>query len=141
MLDCDRCHRQRFYRLVRGRDPLMGPCTSQLELSDDHRRLVLRLASTLRFSVSLDARAVSGVLASLDEARPCTVEVGHAEYGPRRLSVEPYEGRMSLYLALPREDIRVAFDRTSLVELIAYLEEGVAQLVHRADRKASQLGR
>jgi hypothetical protein len=42
---------------------------------------------------------------------------------------------------LPREDIRVAFDRTSLVELIAYLEEGVAQLVHRADRKASQLGR
>jgi hypothetical protein len=108
----------------------MGPCTSQLELSDDHRRLVLRLASTLKFSVSLDARAVSGVLASLEEARPCTVEVEHAEYG-----------RMSLYLALPREDIRVAFDRTSLVELIAYLEEGAAQLVQRADRKASQLRR
>jgi hypothetical protein len=103
--------------------------------------MVLRLASTLKFSVSLDARAVSGVVESLDEARPCVVEVEHAEYGPRRLAVEPYEGRMSLYLALPREDIRVAFDRTSLVELIAHLEEGAAQLIPRADRKASQVGR
>jgi hypothetical protein len=65
------------------------------------------------------------------------VEVEHDDHGVRKLLVEPYQGRMSLYLALPREDIRVAFNRTSVVELIAYLEEA-ATLLQRADPKAGQ---
>jgi len=134
MLDCECCQKHEFYRLIRGTDPMMGPCTSQIELSDDHRRLVLRLASTLRFSMSLDTKAVGAVIASLEEGRPCSVEVEHDDHGMRRLSVEPYEGRMSVYLAVPREDIRITFDRTSRAELIDSLEEGAARL-QRADRR------
>lgn len=138
MLDCGQCHSHRFYRLVRGNDPVMGLCTSQVELSDDHRRLVLRLASTLKFSVALDARAVDCLIAALDEARPCAVEAEHDEYGGRKLAVEPYQGRMSLYLALPREDIRVTFAQASRVALIGFLEEGARRL-HRVARRTSPL--
>ncbi|APU17701.1 MULTISPECIES: hypothetical protein [Actinoalloteichus] len=117
-----------FYRRVRGRDTVYGPCTNQVELSEDRRRLYLRLASTARFAVTLDWRGVFSLIEALETDTTLGVPCVHEEHGPIALLVEVYKRKMALSLTVEDSPITVVFDSRELAELVDHLRNGMRYL-------------
>ncbi|AOS65851.1 hypothetical protein [Actinoalloteichus hymeniacidonis] len=117
-----------FYRRVRGRDTVYGPCTNQVELSENRTWLYLRLASTARFAVTLDWRGVFALIEALETDTALAVPCRHEEHGPISLQVEIYKRKMALSLTVEDSPITVVFDGRELAELVDHLRNGMRYL-------------
>ncbi|WP_157434450.1 MULTISPECIES: hypothetical protein [Actinoalloteichus] len=118
-----------YYRRVAGEDLTTGHCTSQIELTEDRRLLYLRLASTARFAVLLDAVATEQLIAALRARDTRTLDVPHPDGGAVPLRIAPHRSRMSLGLFFTEEEnIQVAFSADQCEELIDHLLGGLAWL-------------
>ncbi|MBB5923289.1 hypothetical protein FHR81_004356 [Actinoalloteichus hoggarensis] len=114
-----------YYRRVTGEDLTTGHCTSQVELTEDRRLLYLRLASTARFAVLLDAAAIGELIAALRARDTGVLDVPHAERGTVALRIAPHRSRMSLGLFFTEEEnIQIAFTAEQTEELIGHLAGG-----------------
>ncbi|MCP2332010.1 hypothetical protein G443_002280 [Actinoalloteichus cyanogriseus DSM 43889] len=119
-----------FYRRVTGSDIRSGPCTNQVELSEDRRGLFLRLASTARFSILLNRSGVTGLIdAVADTAGPAPSDVTgtHDLHGVMRMRVtRPADGRaVTLTLAPGDDEISVVFTSHQREELLGHLRGGL----------------
>ncbi|GDY33743.1 hypothetical protein [Gandjariella thermophila] len=138
-----------FYRRVEGFVPGGSTCHSQIELSGDGRWLLLRLASTVRFTVALSGSSARALLHALRTSGSAQIPVTHEDHGPRLLRVGPHATpeelpviergvcrtsgapAMELALDLPqRQSLRLIFPPSRLRRLICELATAYLQLVH-----------
>ncbi|GGM40075.1 hypothetical protein GCM10012275_08800 [Longimycelium tulufanense] len=128
-----------FYRQVEGMEPGTGACTTQIELSSDSRFLLIRLASTAKFTLALDRDSTLQLLTTLRTGQVCAVPGEHTQHGRRLLGARPPDSEresdraikartMELYLRLPDDEIHVAFAGPDLLDLITHLEDGYTRL-------------
>ncbi len=121
-----------FYRRVTGSDIRSGPCTNQVELSEDRRGLFLRLASTARFSILLNRSGVTGLIDAVANtaaagATPGDVMGTHEHHGALRMRVTaPADGgAVTLTLAPGGDEISVVFSSREREELLGHLRGGL----------------
>jgi hypothetical protein len=138
-----------FYRRVEGFLPNHGTCHSQIELSTDGEWLLLRLASTARFSLALRPSATRTLIHTLRTGDCAAVPATHEHHGSRTLRVAPHATpeelpltergacstsgtrAMELSTALPRgQHMRLIFPPSRLRRLVCELATAYLQLVH-----------
>jgi hypothetical protein len=138
-----------FYRRVEGFVPGGSTCHSQIELAADGTWLLLRLASTARFTVALSGSSTRTLLHALRTGGTAGVPAAHERHGNRVLRVEPHAApeelpvmergacrtsgarAMELSLELPRtRRMRLIFPPSRLRRLVCELATAYLQLVH-----------
>lgn len=116
--------------------PDQQPCTIEIELDADQRRLWVRLGPVARFWVAIDVDALDMLMETLILGQACAVPC-HGENGRWLLNAGPYTepgtpplwertesmaGKpMLLALDFIAESIAVAFDPAVVTEMVEYL--------------------
>lgn len=138
-----------FYRRVEGFVAGRGTCHSQIELSADGTWLLLRLASTARFTIALTSSSARALIHALRMGGTAAIPATHQDHGNCVLRVEPHSTpdelpliergacrtsgalAMELSLGLPRlQSIRLVFPPSRLRRLVCELATAYLQLVH-----------
>jgi hypothetical protein len=97
--------------------PDQQPCMSQFELDADGRRLWVRLASSPRFTVTIDADAVWMLTDTLAAGAGCAVPCLHPVRGRWLLNASPNR----LALDFLDDVIEITFTPTVVTRMVAHL--------------------
>ncbi|MBB5911060.1 hypothetical protein [Actinoalloteichus hymeniacidonis] len=121
-----------FYRRFYGQDVGRGPVTSQLELTEDRKWLILRPASVQQYACVLSVKHTTKLVNTILLGADCTLDCPGEMGGPRRLTLAVAEVRWNLTVTVAASDaITLAFSALELHHLVSHLDDGLAFLTGR----------